>query len=370
MLSKRAEQFEEFLQRAEQGETIEGPWAGLVQTGQELSRLAVEAPPPPGRLRAGRQRFLTEAARQRETKHARNKRRLVPMMGKMRWVGVMVAALLFFTAVSGTGYALADNSLPGGALYGLKGAMEQVRVNLTRSPEAKAELAIDLAEERLEEIATMLQKGQAVDQGVVNQAKGQLVAAEHAVANAGESEGPMRARMGNMVLARVGQLQDKGQRIGAPIADDTEAEAVDELVQYMQQRVHRVQVPSVEVDQPGQAQTQNQAQGENAQAAQGENAQGDPGPAGEYHYYYWGADYGQDGHFAGEAPSYGPGPGDEAEPPYGDDAPYGTQGDDTQNQYGPGGTDDDGKSKPSSGQKNSSGETQNGSGGSGGSGGH
>jgi uncharacterized membrane protein YgcG len=363
MLRKRAEQFEEFLQRAEQGETIEGPWAGLVQTAQEFSHLAVEAPPPPRRLRAGRQRFLTEAARQRETKHARNRRRLVPMMGKMRWVGVMVAALLFFTAVSGTGYALADNSLPGGALYGLKGAMEQVRVNLTRSPEAKAELAIDLAEERLEEIATMLQQGKPVDQGVVNQAKGQLVAAEHAVKNAGESHmNRFSWLLGEIVQTQAGNLNGFQARHGQPSG---EAEAVDELVQYMQQRVRRVEVPSVEGDQPGQAQTQ--AQGANAQGAQG-----DPSPLGEYHYYYWG----EDGPFAGEAPSYGPGPGDEDAPPYGDGAPYGTQGDDTEKQYGPGGTpipDDGENAKPSSGQKNSNsnGGTQNGSGGSsGGAGGH
>ena len=103
------------------------------------------------------------------------------MMGKMKLASVVVAMLLFFAAVSGTGYALAEDSLPGEPLYGLKGALEQARVNLTRSPEARAELAVGLAEQRLEEVATMLQNGQQIDQATANQAQVQLREAEQAM---------------------------------------------------------------------------------------------------------------------------------------------------------------------------------------------
>jgi hypothetical protein len=75
--------------------------------------------------------------------------------------------------VFGAGQAAAA-SLPGEPLYGLKLAAEQARMELTTNPEAKAELAAELAENRLGEISQMVASGKEVDRETAFAAQQQI----------------------------------------------------------------------------------------------------------------------------------------------------------------------------------------------------
>lgn len=246
-------------------------------------------------------------------------------MSKMKLASVVVAMLLFFAAVSGTGYALADDSLPGEPLYGLKGAFEQARVNLTRSPEAKAELAVDLAERRMEEVATMLQNGQTVEFDVARQAREQLTTAEQAMGRLDGSEK-------EAYLARYQHMyQWAYQRMGSLIENrpPEEAGAVPQLLRSMTATQYQYQ--GGEGTDPSGTQTQTGPGGPPDAADMPEpgsqlNALGPNGP--------FGLDAEETGY--GPGPYYGPGHTEDGdrEPPKGDTEPIANEG--TDGAYGPG----------------------------------
>jgi hypothetical protein len=72
---------------------------------------------------------------------------------------VMVLALLALLGTGGVVVA-SDNAVPGDALYTVDQATERVRLALAASPEAKARLEANLAQERLEEAVTLTQRNQ------------------------------------------------------------------------------------------------------------------------------------------------------------------------------------------------------------------
>jgi hypothetical protein len=174
-MKKDAEQLQTSLQRAEQGERIEGKLAPLVQTATLLSSLAEAPPPPPNQLLSGRHRFLTEAAHIRASKPA-YPRRIGWKPTGMRLAGAMVAVILVMGMIFGAGYAAAD-SLPGDPLYALKLATETARLQWIASPEARADLTVTLVAERLDEITRLMEQRQAVDRPTTNRAKEQLAQA-------------------------------------------------------------------------------------------------------------------------------------------------------------------------------------------------
>ncbi len=81
---------------------------------------------------------------------------------RVKLAGALIATLMVFGLIFGVGQAAAA-SLPGSPLYGLKLTAEQARMELTSSPEAKAELAAELAQNRLSEVAQMVANGTEVD---------------------------------------------------------------------------------------------------------------------------------------------------------------------------------------------------------------
>ena len=175
MSRREAEQFEEKLQRAARGETVEEEWIPLIETAQQATMLAEPPPPPPHQLLLGRQRFLAEAARLRAGK-AKPRILWVPMQRTMRLAAALVAVVLVFGLVLGVGQAVA-HSLPGKPLYGLKLAAEEVRLTLTKAPQARTELNLALAEKRLAEIVALLTQGETVDESVARRLEQQLAAA-------------------------------------------------------------------------------------------------------------------------------------------------------------------------------------------------
>jgi len=77
-----------------------------------------------------------------------------------RWAVVVAAVLAVLIAGSGTVMA-ADSSMPGNPLYPVKLATENVRLSLTSSDVAKAELYATLANRRVAEIAHAVEKNKA-----------------------------------------------------------------------------------------------------------------------------------------------------------------------------------------------------------------
>jgi hypothetical protein len=116
--------------------------------------------------------LLTEAVRLRETSAGRRKERF-RMPRSIKWASVLVVLMMVFGSVFGAGQAAAD-SLPGQFLYEVKLAAEQVRLGLTTDPEVRAELNLALAEERLNEIAEMLDLGETPDAAAFDRARQQL----------------------------------------------------------------------------------------------------------------------------------------------------------------------------------------------------
>jgi hypothetical protein len=203
MSKKKAEILEKSLQQAAQGKSIDEALAPLVETAQLVSALAEPPPTPPNRLIRGRRLFLTEASRLRVQQTAKPKA-YVWRAGNMRMklAGALIAALLVFGMVFGVGQAAAA-SLPGGPLYGLKLTAEQARLELTSDPEAKAELAVELAENRLDEIGRMMAAGKTVDGATAHQAQQQLTQAFQAMHQVnGEGQLQARERLTNMIQNR------------------------------------------------------------------------------------------------------------------------------------------------------------------------
>lgn len=75
-----------------------------------------------------------------------------------RWAIAVCSLLLVFVLGGGTVLA-ADSATPESPLYPVKLATENVRVSLTGSEETKAELYVSIAERRVTEMTTMVDKG-------------------------------------------------------------------------------------------------------------------------------------------------------------------------------------------------------------------
>ena len=122
---------------------------------------------------------------------------------RLKLASALIAALLVFGMVFGVGQAAAA-SLPGGPLYGLKLTAEEARMGLTSAPEAKAELAAQLAENRLDEISRMMAAGKTVDGETAHKAQQQLM---HAHSYAYQIQGEQQQlqaqhRLGKLVQNR------------------------------------------------------------------------------------------------------------------------------------------------------------------------
>jgi len=145
------------------GETIEQCLAGYPEQAAALEPLLQTAlytrqtldikPRPEFRDRARYQMrvALQEMAEKKE-------RRFSFFSWQPRWATAVVAVLIFLMASSGT-VAASSNSMPDGTLYPVKLAAEKVRLALTVTDIAKAELYARLADKRVTEIVKMADKG-------------------------------------------------------------------------------------------------------------------------------------------------------------------------------------------------------------------
>ncbi len=153
---------DECLERLINGEAIEACLAGYPEHAEELEpllRTALEArkaaaikPRPEFRDRAAYD--FQAAIREMEPEKSRGFFGWFP-----RWATV-VAAVVVVVLLAGTGtVAASTNSLPDEPLYQVKLATEAVRLTFTPSALGKAELYARFADERVEEIIRMADKG-------------------------------------------------------------------------------------------------------------------------------------------------------------------------------------------------------------------
>jgi hypothetical protein len=166
--SKRIEEiFEECLERVFSGESIEqcisqypeqaAELRGLLETAVAARKATIVEPRPEFRERARLQ--LQAALRERTSTPAKI---LKPSWNfQPKWAVALIAFLLVVMGGSGTVLA-ANNSMPGQPLYVVKQGAEQVKLAMTTSPTAKAELYTGLAERRVNEIVYLANNGESI----------------------------------------------------------------------------------------------------------------------------------------------------------------------------------------------------------------
>jgi hypothetical protein len=111
----------------------------------------------------GRRRLQAElqTLRQRDAERSTPPAAAPPLLvgWRLRWVASMAVVVLVILGGAASLIMASSNALPGGALYPVKGATEQVRLALRPSQVGKAELHLAYAENRAREISSLLQKG-------------------------------------------------------------------------------------------------------------------------------------------------------------------------------------------------------------------
>ena len=155
---------DECLEKMLQGKTVEQCLADYPDHAAALepmlrtvvkARMATQITPRPEFKDRARHQFQA-AIREMETKPVRERRGFFPSL-KPAWIA-LAALVAIVVAGGGTVYA-ASNSLPDSPLYQVKLATESVRLALTPSDIGKAELYAKFADERVEEIVKMADKG-------------------------------------------------------------------------------------------------------------------------------------------------------------------------------------------------------------------
>lgn len=172
---------DECLEKMLRGESIEQCLADYPDYASALepmlrtasrTKMAANIQPRPEFKDRARHEFQA-AIRDMDVKSARG-RGFFPSL-RPAWIA-LAALVAIIIAGSGTVYA-AGNALPDSPLYPIKLATEQVRLFLTPSDIGKAELYADFADERVEEIVRMAEKGDAeLVQQTTNRLNEQLVA--------------------------------------------------------------------------------------------------------------------------------------------------------------------------------------------------
>jgi hypothetical protein len=143
-----------------------------VATGERLSE-AFDVEPAPSFFAAARIRFLMAAQKLRLSESAvAGPARRVPVFGTVyRAAGAAAAALVLFAGVSGYTVASASNALPGDSLYGVKLQTERVRLALAFTEDAKRDVRLDIAAERVDELEKLTEKGRIIGPGVIDRLK-------------------------------------------------------------------------------------------------------------------------------------------------------------------------------------------------------
>jgi hypothetical protein len=141
-----------------------------IATGERISE-AFDIEPPLSFFAAARVKFLMAAQKMRLGERARP-RRHIPVFGTTyRALASAAAAFVLFAGFSGYTVASAADSLPGDWQYPVKLQTERVRLALAFSEDAKRDVRLDIAAERVEEIERLTRKGRIIGPGVIDRLK-------------------------------------------------------------------------------------------------------------------------------------------------------------------------------------------------------
>ena len=205
------ESFERVLERClqeidgtEDIEAVVGRYPALAEELQPLLKIALateghyaDVPPPPGGLAAGRERMLAQAAQEQERALAapapatgRGRRIKMRLAFGTRFMGILLAVVIGLSVIGGGVALAAEDSLPGDSLYPVKLAVEDARMGLVSNPETQVALALQLADERTEEIEALIAQGEPVPENVTARMEQHLQRAMRFAARAPEETMP------------------------------------------------------------------------------------------------------------------------------------------------------------------------------------
>jgi hypothetical protein len=141
----------------------------LVATGQRLQE-AMDVEPSPAFFAAARIRFVMAAQRMKMGRAAAQRQPYrAPVFGSpFRALASGMAALVIFLGFSTYTVASASAAIPGDWQYPVKLQTERVRVALAFSDEAKRDVKLDIAEERVSEIQQLTKRGKIIGPGVLD----------------------------------------------------------------------------------------------------------------------------------------------------------------------------------------------------------
>ena len=153
------------IERMAAGEPLDSCLASYPDLADELkSLLAIshavtdttsQIKPRPEFKAAARYRFQSALAA-KEKKMAKSES--APRRWRFKWATVALAVLVIFVVGGGTGIASA-NSMPGDPLYRVKTIVERIQMGLTFGNENKAQLHMNFAERRSDEMQTLIDEG-------------------------------------------------------------------------------------------------------------------------------------------------------------------------------------------------------------------
>jgi len=164
-MAKIEDAFNDCIERLAAGEPLDSCLASYPDMADELKPLLVmshaiaevsSSIKPRAEFKAAARFRFHAALAAKESKPLKTEP--APSRWRFKWATVAVAALLVFVVGGGMGVASA-NSMPGEPLYRIKTLTERIRMGLTFSNENKAQLHLELAEERSEEIQTLVDEG-------------------------------------------------------------------------------------------------------------------------------------------------------------------------------------------------------------------
>ena len=209
-MANLTEALDEVLASVARGESLEGCLARYPNLAVELAQLigmrdrlgALTPVPaiPADTLAARRRQFLSTARTyKQQTKSANVLQRLAasvwpvqranrPALWPATFVARVAIAVVLVLSIMGGTAAAAQSSLPDSPLYGIKLAVEDVRLNLTRDPAQQATLFLSFASERASEMERLAIANHSIQSQVSLRLQNQLDAALSDAARAPEPE--------------------------------------------------------------------------------------------------------------------------------------------------------------------------------------
>lgn len=179
----------------------------LIASGQRLQE-AFDVDPSPSFFASARVKFLMAAQRMKLGERA--PRAHLPVFGSPRRVfdspcrafAGAGAAMVVFLGLSTYTVASASAAVPGEWRYGVKLQTERVRLALAFSEDAKQDVRLDIAEERVDEIQELTVRGKIIGPGVIDRLKEQTQPLAENIATLDPGE-----------LARVNAIAEKSKTV-------------------------------------------------------------------------------------------------------------------------------------------------------------